>query len=60
MKCFDLEKSGSLVERDKKVVAKCQHLSYFPLSVARNYGATIVDDDATFKILYRCYEKGLW
>ena len=33
------------VERDKKVIAPCQHLSYFPLAVERGEGATIVDVD---------------
>ncbi|MBE6939953.1 MAG: aminotransferase class III-fold pyridoxal phosphate-dependent enzyme [Ruminococcaceae bacterium] len=42
---MSIEKCKSLVERDKKVVAPCQHLSYFPLVVDRCQGAQITDLD---------------
>lgn len=42
---LNLKKSKALVERDKKVIAPCQRLSYFPLSVAKNQGALITDED---------------
>lgn len=35
----------SLVDRDKKVLAKTQHLSYFPLAVAKVQGSMITDED---------------
>jgi len=35
----------ALVKRDKKVIAPCQHLSYFPLGVAKHEGAIITDLD---------------
>ncbi len=38
-KCLDL------IERDKKVIAPCSHLSYFPLAVASAKGAVIKDED---------------
>ncbi|HWQ50354.1 MAG TPA: aminotransferase class III-fold pyridoxal phosphate-dependent enzyme [Terriglobales bacterium] len=34
-----------LVARDKKVIAPCQHLSYFPLAVEKVQGAVITDAD---------------
>ena len=33
------------IERDKKVIAPCQHLSYFPLVVAKGEGSVITDED---------------
>ena len=39
------EKSEALVQRDKKVIAPCSHLSYFPLAVAKGEGAVITDVD---------------
>ena len=33
------------IERDKKVIAPCQHLSYFPLAVAKVNGSIITDED---------------
>lgn len=33
------------VERDKKVIASCQHLSYYPLAVAKVIGDIIYDED---------------
>ncbi|MCF0140630.1 MAG: aminotransferase class III-fold pyridoxal phosphate-dependent enzyme [Mogibacterium sp.] len=42
---MNLEKSISIVERDKKVVAECQHLSYYPLAIAKCENATITDAD---------------
>lgn len=45
MKRFYLKKSRKLVDRDKKVIASCQHLSYFPLAVAKHNGAIITDED---------------
>lgn len=35
----------SLIERDKKVIAPCSHLSYFPLAVASVEGSVITDED---------------
>ena len=35
----------ALVARDKKVIAPCQHLSYFPLGIAKHQGAIITDMD---------------
>ena len=40
-----LDNCNAWVERDKKVIAKCQHLSYFPLVVAKGKGSTITDED---------------
>ena len=34
-----------LVQRDKKVIAPCQHLSYYPLAVAKGEGSIITDAD---------------
>lgn len=45
MDTLNLEKSRALVERDKKVIAPCQHLSYFPLAIEENHGATLIDAD---------------
>lgn len=42
---MNLEKCISVVERDKKVVAPCQHLSYYPLAIADVDNATITDED---------------
>lgn len=39
------EKSEAVVQRDKKVIAPCSHLSYFPLAVARGEGAVLTDVD---------------
>ena len=39
------EKCLSIVERDKKVIAECQHLSYYPLAIAKCDNATITDAD---------------
>lgn len=39
------KKCVALVARDKKVIAPCQHLSYFPLGVAKHEGAIITDLD---------------
>lgn len=38
-------KCQALVERDKRSIAACQHLSYFPLVVERCQGAQITDAD---------------
>lgn len=38
-------KCEALIERDKKVIAPCQHLSYFPLAVAKGEGSVITDAD---------------
>lgn len=35
----------ALVERDKNVIAECQHLSYFPLVVKEAHGSIITDED---------------
>lgn len=40
-----LDRCNSLVERDEKVVAPCQHLSYYPLAVAKVEGSVITDLD---------------
>jgi len=42
---MQVEHCQALIERDKKVIAPCQHLSYFPLAVARCSGAQITDED---------------
>lgn len=39
------KKCKALIERDKKVIAPCQHLSYFPLAVAKGEGSIITDAD---------------
>lgn len=39
------DKCEALIERDKKVIAKCQHLSYFPLAVASAEGSLVRDED---------------
>lgn len=39
------ERCQELIERDKKVIAPCQHLSYFPLAVAKGEGSMITDAD---------------
>lgn len=38
-------KCEALVERDKQVIAPCQHLSYYPLVVAKGEGSIITDED---------------
>ena len=38
-------KSKHIVVRDKKVIAPCQHLSYFPLAVRGANGSIITDED---------------
>lgn len=35
----------ALIERDKRVIAPCQHLSYFPLAVEKGDGSIITDAD---------------
>jgi len=40
-----LDRCNALVERDKKVVAPCQHLSYYPLAIAKVEGSVITDLD---------------
>lgn len=35
----------ALVDRDRRVIAPCQHLSYFPLAISRAAGSTITDLD---------------
>lgn len=42
---LNTEKSSAWVARDKKVIAPCQHLSYYPLAVAKVEGDTIYDED---------------
>jgi 4-aminobutyrate aminotransferase len=42
---MELEKCKAIVERDRLVIAPCQHLSYFPLAVDRYRGAVITDAD---------------
>lgn len=39
------DKCEALIERDKQVIAKCQHLSYFPLVVASADGSLVRDED---------------
>ena len=39
------EKSEALVRRDRTVIAPCNHLSYFPLAVAKGEGALLTDVD---------------
>ena len=40
-----LDRCNALVERDEKVVAPCQHLSYYPLAIAKVEGSVITDLD---------------
>lgn len=42
---MNTSKCEALVQRDKKVIAPCSHLSYFPLAVAKAEGAIITDED---------------
>ncbi len=42
---MNTSKCEALVQRDKKVIAPCSHLSYFPLAVARAEGAILTDFD---------------
>lgn len=35
----------ALVDRDRRVIAPCQHLSYFPLAISHAAGSTITDLD---------------
>lgn len=39
------ERCQELIERDRKVIAPCQHLSYFPLAVAKGEASMITDAD---------------
>ena len=40
-----LDRCNALVERDKRFVAPCQHLSYYPLVIAKVEGSIITDLD---------------
>lgn len=42
---MNIEACKALVDRDKAVIAPCQHLSYFPLVVADAKGAKLTDAD---------------
>ena len=42
---MNTEQCKELIERDQKVIAKCQHLSYFPLAVDSADGSVIRDAD---------------
>ena len=42
---MNTSKCEALVKRDKKVIAPCSHLSYFPLAVAKAEGAILTDYD---------------
>lgn len=39
------ERCEALIERDKKVISPCSHLSYFPLAVKECKGSIITDED---------------
>ena len=39
------EKCREIIARDRKVIAPCQHLSYFPLAVKKYSGSVITDAD---------------
>ncbi|WP_312045155.1 aminotransferase class III-fold pyridoxal phosphate-dependent enzyme [Anaerotignum sp.] len=39
------KKSVAWIERDEKVIAPCQHFSYFPLTIHKVVGDTIFDQD---------------
>ena len=39
------ERCEALIERDKKVISPCSHLSYFPLAVKEAKGSIITDED---------------
>ncbi len=45
MSIKSVEKCQKIVERDKKVIAPCQKLSYYPLAVERVDGAIVTDAD---------------
>ena len=42
---LNTEKCSALVERDKKVIAPCQHLSYYPMVIKKIDGDIIYDED---------------
>lgn len=42
---MNTEQCEALVARDKRVIAPCQHLSYFPLAVEKGAGSIITDAD---------------
>ncbi len=42
---MDVTKCNDLIDRDKQVIAPCQHLSYFPLAVAKHDGSIVTDED---------------
>ncbi len=42
---FITAKSDAWIKRDKKVIASCQHLSYFPLTIQKVVGDIIYDQD---------------
>ena len=39
------ERCLEVVERDKKVIAPCQHLSYYPMAIASGKGSILTDED---------------
>lgn len=41
----DVQKCSALVERDEKVIAKCQHLSYYPFVISEAKGEILKDED---------------
>ena len=42
---MNISKCLDLIERDRKVISPCSHLSYFPLAVASACGSVITDED---------------
>ena len=42
---MSIERCQSFIERDKEVIAPCQHLSYFPLVIDKIKGSVITDLD---------------
>lgn len=42
---MNTDRCKAIVERDRRVIAPCQHLSYFPLVVEKCEGAVITDAD---------------
>lgn len=42
---LNTEKCSALVERDKKVIAPCQHLSYYPMAIKKIEQDVIYDED---------------
>lgn len=42
---MNIQRCEAIIKKDKEYIAPCQHLSYFPLVVAKHEGAIITDED---------------